>query len=219
MKAHNRVQWVYASSNNDELASRYDQWSSEYDSDLAEEFGWVGPQRAAEVFSRHVSKEATVLDAGAGTGLVGRCLANLGYRALVGIDLSPGMLSEAGAKGVYDELRQMVLGEPLDFPTDAFDAVISVGVFTVGHAPADALRELIRITRPGGHIVFTLRPDVYENAGFKDLQKSLVSAGHWELVEMGDEFQTLPKGEPEVYHRVWVYRVKHEDSHRTGRVV
>ena len=207
MKAKDRVQWVYASRNNEELAQRYDQWASEYDIDLTEEFGWVGPQRAADTFSRYVSKDAKVLDAGVGTGLVGQCLADLGYRDLAGIDLSPGMLKEAGKKGIYRELRQMVLGEPLDFPTDAFDAVISVGVFTLGHAPAEALKEIIRITQPGGYIVFTLRPDVYENGGFREVQRSLEAGGRWERVEVGEPFQTLPTGEPEVYHQVWVYKV------------
>ena len=139
--------------------------------------------------------------------LVGRCLSDLGYRDLVGIDLSLGMLAQAREKGVYRELRQMVLGEPLDLATDAFDAVISVGVFTVGHAPATALQELARVTKPGGHIVFAMRPDVYENEGFKEVQMSLESEGRWELVELGEPFQTLPKGEPEVLHRVWVYEV------------
>ena len=36
--SHNRVQWVYSSSSNQELEERYDQWAAEYDKDLAEEF-------------------------------------------------------------------------------------------------------------------------------------------------------------------------------------
>jgi len=207
MEAQNRVQWVYASRDNEELAARYDRWSSDYDVDLAEEFGWVGPQRAAEVFARFVPKQGRVLDAGAGTGLTGRCLAALGYRDLLGIDLSAGMLEQAGQKGVYRELRRMVLGEPLDLEAGTFAGVISVGVFTLGHAPATALRELVRVTQAGGHVIFTLRPDVYESAGFREEQDRLVADGAWELVEVGEPFQTLPKGEPEVYHRVWVYRI------------
>jgi hypothetical protein len=27
------------------------------------------------------------------------------------------------------------------------------------------------------------------------------------LVEEGEEFQPLPKGEPDVYHQIWVYQV------------
>ena len=101
----------------------------------------------------------------------------------------------------------MVMGETLEFSAGVFDAVISVGVFTVGHAPANSLDELVRITRAGGHIVFSLRPDVYLDSGFKEKQEALAAAGKWRLVEEGEEFQPLPKGEPEVLHQVWVYQV------------
>ena len=206
MDAQKKVQWVYASRNNQQLAERYDQWARDYDRDLDREFGYVGPERTAEVFARHVPRGDRVLDAGAGTGLVGAILYRMGYRNLVGIDLSRGMLEEAREKNVYRELRQMVLGERLDFATSSFDAVISVGVLTVGHAPASSLEELVRITRPGGCLVFTLRPDVYEGSGFKEKQEALVETD-WELVEVSDELQVLPKGEPEVYHQIWVYRI------------
>ena len=207
MAEQNKVQWVYSSGNNQELAERYDQWATEYDADLENAFGWQGPQRAAQIMAQHVPGDARILDAGAGTGLVGEVLSTLGYRNLVAIDLSQGMLDEAQKKSVYRELRQMVMGEALDFPTDSFDSVISVGVLTLGHAPASSLDELVRITRSGGHIVFTLRPDVYETGGFKEKQAALVSAGSWTLINEGQAFQPLPKGEPEVMHQVWVYRV------------
>ena len=207
MEAQNRVQWIYASRDNQELAERYDQWAKEYDTDLERDFAWVGPQRAAEVLSQYIAKGARILDAGAGTGLVGQILFGLGYRDMVAMDLSQGMLDEARSKDVYRELHQMVMGEPLDFGTDAFNAVISVGVLTVGHAPASSLDELVRITRPGGYIAFSLRPDVYESAGFKEKQQALEVEGLWKLVEVTDPFQPLPKGEPDVCHQVWVYQV------------
>jgi hypothetical protein len=78
---------------------------------------------------------------------------------------------------------------------------------TVGHAPASSLDELVRITRPGGHVVFSLRPDVYEGSGFKDKHAALEASGKWTLVEVSDPTPVLPKGEPEVMHQVWVYRV------------
>ena len=123
------------------------------------------------------------------------------------MDLSQGMLEEARKRNLYRELRQMVMGEPLDFASNSFGAVVSVGVLTVGHAPASALDELVRVTQPGGYVVFTLRPDIYENSGFREKQEGLEAAGKWELVEVGDKFQPLPKGEPDVYHQVWVYQV------------
>jgi len=207
LEQQNRVQWVYSAQNNQELAGRYDEWAKDYDSDLERDFGWLGPQRAVEYFAKHVAKSARVLDAGAGTGLVGEDLAKLGYNQLVAMDMSPGMLDEARKKGAYQEFRQMVMGESLDFPAGSFDAVVSVGVLTVGHAPANSLDELVRITRSGGHIIFTLRPDVYRDSGFQEKQDALVSDGKWRLTEVSEEFQPLPKGEPEVFHQVWVYQV------------
>ena len=201
------VQWIYSSKDNEELSDRYDQWAKDYDADLDEAFGWLGPQRAVDYFVRYTSKEARVLDAGAGTGLVGILLAGLGYKNLVAMDLSQGMLDEARKKNAYTEFHQMVMGETLDYPTDSFDAAISIGVMTVGHAPASSLDELVRVTKPGGHIVYSLRPDVYRENGFVEKQAALEAAGKWKLVETSEEFQTLPKGEPDIRHQVWVYRV------------
>ena len=207
-ESHKRVQWVYEATNDKELEGRYDQWAADYDSDLATEFAWNAPQNATAVFVKHVDKSAHILDAGAGTGLVGECLAEVGYKDLVAMDLSQGMLDEAKSKNLYNAFHQMALGGTLDFVTGEFDAVISVGVFTQGHAPANSFDELARITKPGGLIVFSLRVDIYESSGFQRQQTGMEDSGVWELAEMTEEYQPLPKGEPEVWHRIWAYRVK-----------
>ncbi|NEP78534.1 MAG: class I SAM-dependent methyltransferase [Okeania sp. SIO3B3] len=96
-----------------------------------------------------------MLDAGSGTGLAGKVLYEYGYTNLVAIDISEEMLYKARQKNIYTELYKQVLGETLDFPTNFFDAIICVGVFTYSHAPNSAFDELIRITKPGGYIIFT----------------------------------------------------------------
>lgn len=207
MEKQNRVQWVYSSRSKEELAERYDQWAKDYDAEITQDFGGCAPQVAAGFFAQYVPKEARILDAGAGTGLVGEVLVKLGYADLVAIDLSQSMLEEARKKNVYRQLHQMVMGEPLDFATNSFDAVVSVGVLTVAHAPASSLDELIRITKPGGYIVFTLHIDAYESYGFKEKLVALESEDKWKLVEVSEKLQLMPKGEPDVYHQVWVYQV------------
>ena len=207
MAENDRVQWVYSARSAEELKERYDEWAKDYDQDLERDFEWLGPQRGADALRQHISEDSRVLDAGAGTGLVGQILHDAGFRDLVAMDLSQGMLTEARKKGVYAEYHQMEMGKALTFATDSFDATISVGVLTVGHAPARSLEELVRVTRAGGHIVFSLRPDLYESGGFKEQQTALEADGKWRLVEAGERFQPLPKGEPEVYHQVWVYQV------------
>ena len=167
-KSEDRVQWIYSSKTNSELTQRYDEWAKDYDRDLSESFGWIAPQTAADYLAKYVHPESLVLDAGAGTGLVGLALAEHGFQNLTAMDLSEGMLKEARNKKVYKKFDQMVLGEPLSYATDLFDAIISVGVMTLGHAGPDSLNELLRITKPQGYIAFTIRTDVYLENGFKE---------------------------------------------------
>ena len=74
--------------------------------------------------------------------------------------------------------------------------------------PRTHLTNWARVTKPGGVVAFTLRPDVYEQNGFRERQELLESQGKWELVEVTDKFLGMPKGEPDVYFQVWTYRVK-----------
>ncbi|MBV7331790.1 class I SAM-dependent methyltransferase [Chloroflexi bacterium TSY] len=175
---------------------------------MTNEFGYMSPKLTVDYLRKFVPVEASILDAGCGTGLVGQLLHHLGYHRLSAMDLSEDMLAEARKKEVYAKLQQGTLGQPLDFPTNTFNAVISVGVFTVGHAPASGFDELIRITKPSGYIIFTLHSDLYEHGEFPDKFAALETAGQWSLIEVSDKLQPTPIGEPEVTIRVLVYQVE-----------
>ena len=208
MADENRVQWVYAAKDRDELAARYDEWAKDYDADLAADFDWQGARVACEVLARYESSGARVLDVGVGTGLAGWELVKLGFSLMDGFDLSPGMIEEAKAKGWYRALQVGVLGEPLpNYPDDSYDAAIATGVFTEGHAPASGFDEIARIVKPGGHFVITLRADIHESHGFKAKEEELAAAGKLTLVEATEPMAMLPKGEPELRHQVRVYEV------------
>ncbi|KHD07076.1 methyltransferase [Candidatus Thiomargarita nelsonii] len=201
---------LYKAKNPQEIAEIYNQWSKNYDEGLNEGSGYVAPQWCLKLLEKYVpSKDAHLLDAGAGTGLFGQLLHQRGYHNIVGIDVSEGMLEEARKKNVYTEVHQKILGEPLGFPTDSFDATISVGVFSPGQGSSSAFDELIRITKPGGYIIFTIQPQFYENSdfGFKPKQLELEIADKWVLEEKTEKFQGLPKSEPDLFYNVWVYKV------------
>jgi MFS family permease len=197
---------LYGARDLDELRREYDRIASAYDEALVDGMGYRSPAAVTEVARRLLAPEARILDAGAGTGLLGVALAEAGFTRLDGLDLSPRMLAEAARKRVYEDLRVGRLGDELEYETGAYDGVASAGVLTVGHAPASCLDELVRITRRGGLVIFTLRTDQMP-PGFADKIAELEQAGCWELVEQGEEFQALPIGEPEVRVRVFAFRV------------
>ena len=71
------------------------------------------------------------------------------------------MLALAEAKGIYHTHLVHDLHTRSVFEDDHFDAVVSVGVFNVGHVTERALEDLVRITRPGGVILLTVLVDFY----------------------------------------------------------
>ncbi|MDQ3864619.1 MAG: class I SAM-dependent methyltransferase [Actinomycetota bacterium] len=201
------LQNVYAAQNSQEAAELYDNWAEDYEQSVLS-YGYATPAVAAGFFGRYVRPEdGAVLDAGAGTGMMGEILVLLGYGDLVGIDISRKMLEIAREKGLYNDLRQMELGGPLDLPTDAFAAVVSAGVFAAGHAPPESFDELIRVTKPGGHMIFSVRTDVYVDGGFKEKQETLEREGLWRLIEVTEAFAHLPFEDPELKAQVFAYRV------------
>ena len=147
-----------------------------------------------------------VLDVGAGTGLLGVALAAAGFHGWTASTSPAAMLEEAARKGVYQDLREGTLGEAarvrVGERTTASCRPASSRPVTPRHVPRRARPH----TRRGGHVVFTLRSDT-ALPGFDDKIAELERARRWELVDKGDEFQALPKGEPEVLVRVWAFRV------------
>lgn len=202
-----RVKWVYAADSAGESRDRYDVWAPDYERDLLDAYGYRLPDIITEHFARWVRPPARVLDAGVGTGLVGIRLADRGFTDLVGLDNSSAMLQEAARKERYAELRRMTLGEPLGFETAVFDAVISVGTFTEGHAPAAGLRELARVTRPGGHVVVGIRPDIIDSHGFGTLIDELVEDRVWEVVGRTEPYVAMEKLESHVLVETWCFRI------------
>jgi predicted TPR repeat methyltransferase len=204
-----RLEQVYGAGSNADLRAIYDDWAAQYDEDL-QAFGYSYPPAIAGLVARYVKeRDAPILDAGAGTGIVGEVLSILGYTRLTGIDLSDGMLAVARAKGVYAELKNQTLGEPLEFADDQFAAIMSAGVLTTGHAPPSCLDELIRAARPGGHLIFTLSTPVYEEGGFRPKLEELCAQGRWRALETTPTWCALPcaPSHASVMARAYVFEV------------
>ncbi len=200
------LELVYGAQSNEDLSKAYDGWADSYDEDL-ENFGYRVPALVTCLTARYVPPdEGVVLDAGAGTGQIGEWLHLAGYRNIVGIDLSDGMIAAAERRNVYQYLRQMILGETLDFSDNSFRAVVSAGVFNASHAPSSSFDELVRITQPSGHLIFSVKQQDIEAAGFRSKFDELEARKCWREVEICGPFLPMLK-EPEVTASVFVFQV------------
>jgi predicted TPR repeat methyltransferase len=200
-----RIAAVYAAPSVRQLAARYDEWARDYDRQIAFELGYVGPRHAAHELANHVPLTARILDAGAGTGLVGQALFDLGYRNITGIDVSEGMLARARAKNLYTALHRMDLNARLRLKRASFNAVIAVGVLTDGHASPDCLDEFVRVTEPGGYIVVSLRWD--RDGRYREKIAALARTAACTPVGVTDAFDCFPNCETRVQLRLWTFVV------------
>jgi SAM-dependent methyltransferase len=202
------IEAAYNAGNRDELKAAYNQWAASYDADMVLT-GYVHFPVLTGLVGRHVqSRDAAILDAGVGTGALGALLNLLGYNNLSGLDMSDGMLAQAAARKVYADLRLGVLGERLDFVDKSFDAIISTGTFTQGHAPACAFDELVRLLEPAGILIFTVADSVWEAQGFKAKLQTLVAGKLLAPVESTPLYQPMPfsPAESHITTRAMVYR-------------
>jgi predicted TPR repeat methyltransferase len=96
-----------------------------------------------------------ILDLGCGTGKGGFAMKDRARR-LVGIDLSPRMIAEARARGIYDELiAGDILTVSAALETSSFDLVLAADVFIYVGDIAPAMGQIARLLRPGGHAAFS----------------------------------------------------------------
>lgn len=187
-----------ATKDNVTLAARYDTWAATYDDDtlLA---GNRNVTLAAALICRHQSRvDIRILDAGAGTGILGEVLALLGFRRIAALDLSVQMLDIARDKKIYESITIGVLGEKLDYESHTFDVTASTGVFVPGHAPPGALDELVRVTRPGGLIVFSAWEAWLEDGGLAKVDE-LRARECVELVETVGPYSSMYKSSTRSY--------------------
>ncbi len=110
-----------------------------------------------------------VLECGCGTGLILERIQEFARHA-AGIDLSPGMLELARARGL--DVREGSV-TALPFPDASFDVTCSFKV--LAHVPdiGRALSEMARVTRPGGVIL----AEFYNPWSLRGLVKRLGPAG------------------------------------------
>ena len=135
-----------------ERARRYsDDFSRSYERGRHEGYHALVDDLELDVLTPYASGRR-VLEIGCGTGLILSRIAKVAESA-VGVDLSPGMLEQARARGL-----EVIEGSATELPFEdaSFDTVCSFKVLAHVEPIEVAFKEAARVVKPGGHLVLEL---------------------------------------------------------------
>ena len=171
----------------DEIAEGYDRYVAPQEVDLANEALRLVGLQTGERF----------LDVAAGTGGLGLPAARLGAQVLA-TDWSPAMIERYRARvleeGLSNAEARVMDCHALDLPDDSFDVAGSqFGVMVVPDQPR-ALREMVRVTKPGGRVLLI----AYGPAAELEFLQIFIGA----LKAVHPEFPGLPDDPPPLEFQV-----------------
>ena len=175
---------IYKLTTSEELLKYYQDWTkkNKYNQDMIN-WKYTAPQETVLVLKKYaLNNKCKILDAGCGTGLVGIELKKCGYSNIDGVDFSQNML-DLIPQDIYKKIEKVDLNKPLKFKPNMYDVIMCVGTFTYGHVKPQALDELIRITKNGCLICFTINEGIYEEYGFDNKIKELSDNKLWNVKE------------------------------------
>lgn len=167
----------------------YDDWCDKYDEDLVIVGNYTGHIKCVEAFVKlGLNRNVTILDLAAGTGLLGTEVGKHGYENVDGLDASLGMLGQARKQATYrDYIVAMVDGlGSIPINDETYDVVMSSNGFAPGQIYPTAIPEILRVMRPGGYLLWTMREGYQQRSqkfALLDAEiKDLENTGSAELV-------------------------------------
>ena len=163
----------------------YRRWAKTYDQELVDDWEYVAPQVTAALFQKHQpNTEIEILEVGVGTGLAGQALRDVGYATIDGVDAIQEMLDEASKKKIYRTLRLADIRKPLPFYSDSFDAMVSVGTYSINDIEPKDLLPPMATVKQGGLCCFTVNEMVFKERNYEGYFERLKADGVAEALEI-----------------------------------
>jgi ubiquinone/menaquinone biosynthesis C-methylase UbiE len=115
----------------------------------------------------HIQTGQRVLDVACGTGVLARAAAHRvgATGSVVGVDINQGMLAVVKRKGPSIEWRHG-RAEALPFDNDSFDAVVSQFGLMFFEDRQAAIRDMVRVLRPGGRLAVAVWDSLDNTPGY-----------------------------------------------------
>ncbi len=131
---------------------------ADWDAQFARQARWTRATRGHLYRRAGLIRARRVLDVGCGTGVVTLEMARRTRGTVVGLDIDPAMLELARARGGRASYER---GDALElhYPDEHFEIVSCHFVLMWVADPEQAVREMARVTTPGGSVLICAEPD------------------------------------------------------------
>jgi 2-polyprenyl-3-methyl-5-hydroxy-6-metoxy-1,4-benzoquinol methylase len=137
------------------------------------------------------AEELRVLDLGAGNGIVGEELADMGANFIVGVDIieEAAEATERDRPGLYEnywvvDMTDLDGGQRRELADCCFNTLTCVAALGFGDIPPRAFAAAYNLIRPGGWIAFNIKQDFLTNgdrSGFSGFIRAMLQNGTLEL--------------------------------------
>lgn len=134
----------------------FDSMADLYDQHMVAGLKYKLPREVARmIFDHYPERALNVLDLGCGTGLLGVCLGRIDG-ALVGVELSGPMITQALRHNVYDRIHNVDLLDALEAtPEGLYDVVAALDVFIYVGDLSRVVPNAFKVLKAGGHFMFS----------------------------------------------------------------
>lgn len=162
-----------------------------------EELECCSPETVTGLLSQELDRDRvdptslSVLDVGAGNGMVAERFQELGASTIVGVDLLPeaALAADRDRPDVYDDyvvcdLTDLAAGEQGRLEDANFNCLVTVAALGFGDMPPQALKTAYDFIEPGGWVALTIKEDFLNNgnpSGFDRLIEEMIDTGTLDL--------------------------------------
>ena len=157
-----------------------------YEQLFYDELDCQSPAVVVGELAQHVDDPATlrVLDVGAGNGMVGERLRNLGVAHLVGVDIieAAAAATKRDRPGIYDDylvadLTALPAEDNTKLAAGGFDAMVTVAALGFGDIPPEAFAVAFNHVADGGLVGLTIKEDFLAEGDFAGFVRRLDEDG------------------------------------------
>jgi ubiquinone/menaquinone biosynthesis C-methylase UbiE len=186
-----------------EIAQQYNDCAKDYDEKYKATLGWDPAEYFVPILEMGLSKSASILDAGCGTGALVEGLRKAGFDGRIdGFDISSEMVEICKDRQVFQNAYVHDMYENFPVQDCEYDVVITTAALLFVDKKG-MMNELARCVKPGGHLLIASRQDRMKSFGYVKELEAMVEEKS--LVQLHADVKPLCGGREEYRQDEFLY--------------